>query len=108
MGEIMSVYTIVHFNVVDPETFAKYPEPAMKTVFDHGGKYHVVAGLPGLAQPQMPEGSTDYGVIVVLEFPSQEAVDGWYNSPEYQDIIELRTGSTEGWAMVVDGFEMPG
>ena len=104
----MSAYAIVHYNVVDPETFAKYPEPAMKTALDHGGKFLVIAGAPDFPQPQMVEGSTDYAVMVVIEFPSKEAADGWYNSSEYQDIIELRTSSTEGWAMVVEGFAMPG
>lgn len=104
----MSTYVIAHYNVEDWETFAKYPEPAMKTVLDHGGKFHVIGGVPDMAQPQVVEGSTDHAVIVVIEFPSQEAVDGWYNSPEYQEIVGLRTNSTEGWAMVVQGFEMPG
>ena len=104
----MSAYLIAHYNVEDWETFAKYPEPAIKTILDHGGKLHVAAGMPEMAQPKMLEGSTDHAVIVLLEFPSQEALDGWYNSPEYQEVIGLRTSSTEGWVMVVSGFEMPG
>jgi len=104
----MSVYAIVHYDVTDWETFAKYPEPAMKTAMSHGGKFLVIAGAPDFPQVQMVEGSSGHEVMVVIEFPSQEAIDGWYNSPEYQEIVGLRTSSTEGWAMVVPGFEMPG
>lgn len=104
----MSAYVIANYNVVDPEMFGNYPEPAMKTVMDHGGKFLVVGGLPDFAQPNVMDGSDEHAVIIVIEFPSQEALDGWYNSPEYQEIVSLRTDSTEGWAMSVAGFEMPG
>ena len=34
------------------------------------------------------------GVTVVLEFPSREALEGWYNSSEYQEILNLRLDNT--------------
>ena len=98
----MSAYVIAHYNVEDWDTFAKYPEPAMKTVMDHGGKFHVVAGVPDFAQPRVVEGSTDHAVIVVIEFPSQDAIDSWYNSPEYQAVVAKRLESTVGGVIFVD------
>ena len=34
-------------------------------------------------------------VSVVLRFDSKSAARAWYNSPEYQEIVSLRTNNTE-------------
>ena len=47
-------------------------------------------------------------VTVVLKFPSMEALRGWYDSPEYQEIISLRTDNTEGGMVFANEFVMPG
>ena len=47
-------------------------------------------------------------VTVVLKFPSRAALRGWYDSPEYQAIIHLRTDNTEGGLVFADEFTMPG
>ena len=41
--------------------------------------------------------------VVVLEFPDREAFRAWYDSPAYQEIIGLRLGSTDGFAVLVEG-----
>ncbi|MBT7542087.1 MAG: DUF1330 domain-containing protein, partial [Gammaproteobacteria bacterium] len=33
---------------------------------------------------------------VVLEFPDNQALQGWYDSPEYQEIHPLRADNSEG------------
>ena len=42
-------------------------------------------------------------VTVVLRFPSKAAAKGWYDSPEYQAIIHLRTDSSEGVGVIAEG-----
>ena len=46
-------------------------------------------------------------VTVVLEFPTREALQGWYDSTEYQDILHLRTDNSEGTVVFADEFVMP-
>ncbi len=41
---------------------------------------------------------------IILEFPSMPAFRGWYDSPEYQEILPLRLKSTRGTLIVVKGF----
>ena len=41
--------------------------------------------------------------IVVIEFPSREAAEGWYNSPAYQKIVPLRLKSSHGNFVIADG-----
>ena len=102
----MPAYAIVQFSVKDPDTFGKYVPPAMASVAQHGGKYLVVTG-PGLQQLTAMEGEAQHQVNVVLEWESEEALQRWYDSPEYQEIIGLRTSSTEGSFLMAPGFEAP-
>ena len=40
----------------------------------------------------------------MLEFPDKAAAVGFYNSPEYQEILPLRLANAEGSVAIVDGF----
>lgn len=44
-------------------------------------------------------------VTVILKFPSKDAMKAWYNSPEYQAVIGLRTDNSEGTMVVIDGIQ---
>jgi uncharacterized protein (DUF1330 family) len=50
------------------------------------------------------EGEAPGGRVVVLRFPDKEAAMEWYNSPEYQAVVQLRLDGTEGFAIVCDGL----
>jgi uncharacterized protein (DUF1330 family) len=62
----------------------------------------LVAG-PGSTPVEGNPGST----TVILEFPTREALQGWYDSPEYREIIALRTDNSEGMMVFADEFVMP-
>ena len=83
------------------EDYTKYTAAVGPTIISHGGKI-VVAG-----PDSTPIEGTPDPVTIVLEFPSREALQGWYDSPEYQEIIHLRTDNTEGSMVFADGFVMP-
>jgi len=97
----MSSYLVANYNVTNQEGYGQYLGAVGKTIADHGGKI-LVAG-PG-ATPV--EGSPG-GVTIVLEFPTRDALEAWYNSAEYQEIIHLRTDNTEGALVFADQFQMP-
>ena len=46
-------------------------------------------------------------VSVVLGFDSKSAARAWYNSPEYEEIVSLRTNNTEGFILLADELTMP-
>jgi uncharacterized protein (DUF1330 family) len=48
------------------------------------------------------EGSAGH-VTVVLRFATKAAATAWYESPEYQAIIRLRTDSAQGFGVIVEG-----
>lgn len=97
----MASYLVANYNVTNQDGYNEYLSAVGVTIINHGGKI-LVAG-PG-ATPM--EGNPG-GVTVVLEFPTREALEGWYNSSEYQAIINLRTDNTEGGLVFADEFQVP-
>ena len=77
----MAAYLVGNLKVTNPEGFTKYRELVAKTIADHGGEY-VVADVNSVPVEGDPE-----HLSVVLKFDSMEALQGWYDSPEYQEIL---------------------
>jgi uncharacterized protein (DUF1330 family) len=44
----------------------------------------------------------------MIRFDSREAALAWYNSPAYQEVLPLHLAASEGFAVLVDGFEPAG
>ena len=97
----MASYLVANYKITNPEDFAKYGAAVVPSILAHGGK--ILAAGPGSVTV---EGNPD-PVTVILEFPTREALQGWYDSPEYQEIIHLRTDNSEGFVVFVDEFVMP-
>ncbi|NQV20808.1 MAG: DUF1330 domain-containing protein [Rhodospirillales bacterium] len=56
---------------------------------------------------QVVEGKWKTCRTVVIKFPSHEELRRWYDSPEYQAIIQHRFNSTTSNIIAADGFVMP-
>ena len=46
----------------------------------------------------------DHPRTIILEFASEEAFRGWYDSAEYQAILPMRLESTEGSLILAKGL----
>ena len=80
----MPAYVVAFVNVTNPEAMGAYAEAVSEVTERHGGRYLFVG--PGA---QALEGTTPDG-MAIIEFPSQEAAQGWYDSPEYAPLRALR------------------
>jgi uncharacterized protein (DUF1330 family) len=98
----MAAYVISNFNVTNQERFNTYLARVPQTILSHGGEI-LVAGRGS----KLIEGTLSANTVVV-KFPSMEALQGWYDSPEYAEIISLRTDNTEGHLVFAEEFTMPG
>jgi uncharacterized protein (DUF1330 family) len=47
------------------------------------------------------------GDLVIIGFPDAGGARAWYSSAAYQEIVGLRTGSSTGWAVLVEGVTGP-
>jgi len=98
----MSAYVIVEFTVKDPDVYReKYAGNAGKTAKEHGpeilanSNWEILDGEIGLSS----------GVIV--QFPDHETALRWYNSPEYQQLIEVRGLAMDARFSLLDGLATP-
>lgn len=98
----MASYLVTTYTITNPEGYKAYAAAVGPTIVSHGGKI-LVAGPGSVAIEGDPK-----PVTVVLEFPTRDALQGWYDSAEYQAIIHLRTDNSEGSMVFADGFVMPG
>ena len=94
----MRAFLIAAETVKDEAMFAQYRKEVLPTIEAFGGKFVVRGGTLTTL-----EGEWRHPRLVIIEFPSREAAEGWYRSPEYQKIIGLRRRSTVGNLVIVEG-----
>jgi uncharacterized protein (DUF1330 family) len=79
---------------------AKYVEPNSRCDRTFASKF---IGTPA---PKVKEGDWNGNWAAVLQFPSMEAAEGWYNSEEYQPYRNLRINelqSEAGRVVIIPG-----
>jgi uncharacterized protein (DUF1330 family) len=94
----MKAYLIAAETVHDEALFAQYRQEVIKTLAPFGGQFVARGG-----NLKVLEGTWPHPRLVVIEFPSRAAVEDWYNCADYQKILPLRTKSTSGNLVIVDG-----
>ncbi len=95
----MSALFIAISKVTDPAKLNEYIAKAGGTM---GGRQIEVLAFS--TEAKTVEGTAPGPRIVVLRFADQAAAMEWYNSPEYQEVVQLRLDSTEGFALLCDGM----
>ena len=94
----MSAYAVAHIqSVTMGPDIVEYLQGIDATLAPYGGRF-LVHGDPA----DVREGDFS-GDVIVIEFPDRDHVVGWYESSAYQEIVDLRTESTTGWVVLVDG-----
>jgi uncharacterized protein (DUF1330 family) len=81
----MPAYVIAWTKIVDRESMARYGAALGPVLERYGGRY-LFAG-PGT---QALEGEWDATGMAIIEFPSHEDAQRWYDSPEYAPLRPLR------------------
>ncbi|MDH6143216.1 MULTISPECIES: DUF1330 domain-containing protein [Kitasatospora] len=95
----MAAYALAHMHSVDfgPQII-EYLERIDATLDDFGGRF-IVHGNP----IELVEGSWD-GNLIIIEFPDLERARAWYDSPQYQEILPLRTENSVSDTLLVGGM----
>jgi uncharacterized protein (DUF1330 family) len=94
----MKAFVIAAETPQDESMFSEYRKAVPATLEAFGGKFIVRGGNLKLLEGEWP-----HSRLVIIEFPSREAAEGWYRSPEYQKIIGLRLSSTATNLIIVEG-----
>ena len=95
---MMKAFVVAAETPNDEIAFSEYRKAVPSTLEAFGGKFIVRGGALKLLEGEWP-----HARLVVIEFPSRAAAEGWYRSPEYQKIIGLRRSSTATNLVNVEG-----
>jgi uncharacterized protein (DUF1330 family) len=96
----MKTYLINHLRIpgdVPNSEGLAYLEQVEATVAPYGGKW-LAQGAGEVIEGAWP------GAVVLIEFPDRAAATAWYNSPEYQAILPLRTRNAISDLIFIDGL----
>ena len=96
----MKAYLIAHIEVTNPELMEKYRELVPKIVAKYQGKYLVRGG-----DSEILEGDYFKHRMVLLEFPSRQQANNFYNSEDYAPLKMLRIEAGNNSSVLVDGIE---
>jgi uncharacterized protein (DUF1330 family) len=94
----MKAYAVVTETVHDQAVFDTYRKEVMATLAPFGGEFVVRGGALTVVEGEWP-----HPRLVIIEFPSRAAAEGWYASDAYQAVIPLRLNSATGNFVIVDG-----
>ena len=99
----MPAYIVTHNRIRNADKMQEYIPRALETMAPYNPEILVFD-----ENSQVIEGSTNLLRTIVIKFDSRDAMMAWYNSPEYQEVLPLRLEATEGFSVIVDGFEPQG
>lgn len=81
----MSAYAVANIDVTDAKAFQRYITEVPATVAKYGGRYLVRGG-----KIKLVEGDWNPKILVVIEFPTMDALKAWYDSEDYRPLRSLR------------------
>jgi uncharacterized protein (DUF1330 family) len=96
----MAAYIIVQIKMTKEGGWPEYRAQAAPLIAKFGGRYAVRGGDLEVLEGPPHDGRR----MVVLEFPSMEAIRSFWHSPEYAKVKQLRLGSGEMSAWAVPGY----
>jgi uncharacterized protein (DUF1330 family) len=98
----MAAYAITDIRVSDPERYSEYAKGVPETIRKYGGRYLVRGG-----DLRPVEGEWPLNRFVVLEFPSMDDLQRWYDSPEYAKLKQIRFETADTKMVWVEGYNPP-
>jgi len=94
----MAAYLIAHVHVTDPRSYEEYRQKVTAVIAAHGGRFLVRGGTL-----ERLEGDAELERVVVIEFADMTRLKGFYESPEYRPLIEVRQRASRGSLFAIAG-----
>jgi len=94
----MTALVLIDLTIHDLPAMARYEGETLAVAARFGGR-----PLAKDLQPEIVEGSWSPTWLVVLEFPSRQAVRDFYAAPDYQPLKALRQAAATSNGLIVVG-----
>ena len=94
----MAAYALVNVEITDSEGFAEYRKLVPASIAAFGGRFLTRGGATEVLEGEwMPKR------LVILEFPDIATLKAWYQSPDYQHLVEIRKRTATSDFVVIEG-----
>ena len=91
-------YIIGQIDVTNAQQYGEYAKQSPDIIAKYGGRFVARAG-----RTVTLEGPAARSRVVIIEYPSFERAQAWFNSPEYQKIKKAREGAANAQFIAVEG-----
>ncbi len=91
-------YLLVQVDVTNAQQYGEYAKLSPAIIEKFGGRFLARGG-----RSTTLEGPPAPGRVVVIEFPSYERAQAFYNSPEYVAARKVRAGAAKAQFVLVEG-----
>lgn len=98
----MPALLIADVNVKDADAYSAYRTANPDIVNRFGGRYVALGG-----EVKVLEGDWHPARTIVIEFPSMEQLDAFYNSPEYVELRKIRWESAVSRLVAIETLPEP-
>jgi uncharacterized protein (DUF1330 family) len=98
-GTAKKGYIIAQVEVTNPQQYGEYTKLTPGLIEKAGGRFVARGGRTATL-----EGPEAKGRVVIIEFPSFERAQEFYNSPEYVAARKLRAGAATAQFVLVEGY----
>lgn len=93
----MPAFVIVEIDITDSEKYNSYKKLTPATILPFEGKF-VLRGNP----VKVLEGEWKHERLVMLEFPTKQKAEAWYNSDGYQHAKSVREGAAKANFILIE------
>ena len=94
----MSVYFMASIGIRDEQEYQLYLDRADEIFARYKGTYLAVDKQPGVL-----EGEWEYSRAVLIKFNTRQDFEAWYQSADYQDILQHRLSAAECDSILIEG-----
>jgi len=98
----VTAYLVAQIHINDRETYKQYADGFMPIFEKYKGE---VLSVDDVCETL--EGNWDGNRTVILGFPDKEHLLNWYNSAEYQELMQSRLKASTGNIVIAEGFVSP-
>jgi uncharacterized protein (DUF1330 family) len=92
----MTILVLIDLTVHDVPAMSEYETLVTPIMASYGGK-----PIAKQQQPEVYEGAWSPTWMVVLEFPTRDAVRAFYDAPEYQPLKAMRNAAATSNGLIV-------
>lgn len=96
----MAAYLVVDTELTQPELYEDYKRQAKPLAEQYGGEYLARGGAMSLKETDLWQPKR----LVIIRFPSAEQANRFYDSPEYQKVLQISKQAARRTVVVLEGL----